>query len=444
MIYLFIGCAIKQDMSEMINQNAIKYEQEEAEKLGLTVVEYRKQQERERKIIQKKEEFVFLNKLAQYEIDYLREYEEIKKQMPKTKIVWVQPKNKKDACKVYVAYEEENPLDDDSYRLFWDGQCKDGYAHGLGREIEKANLIDRWQIGVYEKGMPKDSYINNNILYNIYIESESNYGVSEYQVIRKVYEKNNDIDIKYYIGTSGSKDEPALRIMTSPFFENTYYLFKEYPNFKYQIKEQGNDTQFVILNKENKAHGWGFQKQNNSNLKNIIFNNGLSTFVATFPDSYYEKAYSIVDEIKIAQKKALEAQDKAQLVKKQYLKKICGNSIKIDFMDNDEYKEPCEGKYEKELFAKINAKLQKVSQEKIAKLEQQRNSELQKRQEQYRQQQLIIEKKKLAIQQAQAEAFQNAADSAAWQNFNQSIQNMNYNNQMQQLNNNLFMMRKGY
>ena len=81
-------------------------------------------------------------------------------------------------------------------------------------------------------------------------------------------------------------------------------------------------------------------------------------------------------------------------------------------MDNEEYKEPCENKYEKELLTKINSKLQKMTEEKIAKLEKERYKQQQAKEEQYRLQLLAIEKQKLAAQQAQAKAAEDGAFSA--------------------------------
>lgn len=47
-------------------------------------------------------------------------------------VFWAQPSNKKVACKVPVDIGyKENP----SFKTFWDGRCKDGYANGLGRVI---------------------------------------------------------------------------------------------------------------------------------------------------------------------------------------------------------------------------------------------------------------------------------------------------------------------
>ncbi len=69
----------------------------------------------------------------------LENNENIKKELAnfKPQVKWIQPNNKKEDCKIYVGV---NPEDDKTtksgYSLYWDGECKKGYASGLGREIE--------------------------------------------------------------------------------------------------------------------------------------------------------------------------------------------------------------------------------------------------------------------------------------------------------------------
>ena len=451
---------------------------------SLSEVAILERQREEKKRIEEEKKQAFLDKIEQYEKGYFQEYEEIKENAPKLEVVWVQPRNKKEPCKVYVEYSDINPLKDYSYKLFWDGECKNGYAYGLGREIEKANLTDRWQIGIYDKGQPKGSSIYNDILHSNYGEGESNYGASSHQIIRRVFEKNGDINVFYETGTSGNLKEPALLIVTSPFLDNAKILRKIYPNFRYEYIDFTNnpDSQkefkFAIFNKENNKNGWSYEKFKNGNIKGYVYDNekevsfidqeqqsnnilkqcrrfgdgsilcpGNKTYrtlnefnnkfdlnssnEVVLPSKFYNRLENIIKEINDAANSALSFQNNAQLIKKQYLRKICKESLKIDFMDNDEYKELCENKYEKELFAKINAKFQKITEEKIAKLEEQRFNQQQAKEEQYRQQLLAIERQKLAAQQSQARAAQDTADAANQANFQNSLNNLN-----QQLQNN--------
>ena len=72
---------------------------------------------------------------------------------------WIQPHNKSKGCLVYRDYMNNYPKDSISawnkergvadYKILWDGDCKDGYASGLGREIEKGKGVDRYTLSRY-------------------------------------------------------------------------------------------------------------------------------------------------------------------------------------------------------------------------------------------------------------------------------------------------------
>lgn len=393
-----------------------------------------------------------LKKLALYEINYLKEFKQIKNNIPKMNLKWVQPINKKEPCKVYVGYGQKDPTQDESFKLYWDGQCKNGYAHGLGREFNIADLTNMWQIAIYRKGQPEHYAVINDILHEVTFEGEFYYGKSNYQVRRYVNNKNNDISVLYNIGRFGEK-EPDTFIQTSPFFNNTMIYLKAYPNFRYAYvdftknDEAKLDFGFWIYNKDNIRNGWSIEKAKNHNIIYGEYINNKPNKI-DLPQKYIDKANSIINEIKSDYGKALNAQSQAQLIKKQYLRKICKKSVKVNFMDNEDYKEVCNSKYEKDLFAKINTKLERISKEKIARLEQQRFNQQQKQQEQYRQQQLALERQKVEQQQRQATAAEHANTQRALNSFNQSLQNMNNNMirqntnfQLQQMNN---YMRYGY
>lgn len=113
------------------------------------------------------------------------------------------------------------------------------------------------------------------------------------------------------------------------------------------------------------------------------------------PQSYNDKADAILREIKEASQKGYVAQEQAQKVKRQYLKRVCKKNVKVDWMDNDDYKDICSPKREIALMKKVNAKLQKISEEKIARLEKQKYEEQQQKEEQHRQNVLRLERERL-------------------------------------------------
>ncbi|MBV5277577.1 MAG: hypothetical protein J0647_00750 [Campylobacteraceae bacterium] len=371
--------------------------------------------------------------IAKYEKAYMAEYERIKIEMASSKInkTWVQPKNKKEECKVKSAFQTNKP----DYSLFWDGECKDGYAEGLGSTFEIEQFSNRQEIAIFKKGEPDTYRVFFNHLDGITNEGEYSNSVDKpaHYVLTIVDEKNNDLKISYDFGVDMSNDSPAMRMQTYPFYDVVEY-FKVYPNFSYVIADltknefDNRGYEFNIKdNKNGKFNGYGFatMKKGGRNAGEMV--NGTLVRSVQLPQSYFDKANSIFSEIKHHANIALEAQKKALIIKEKYKKKICQDSIKVDFMDNNEYKAICK---EDEKFAqlktKIDAKLAQIEQQKQAKRQQQNE------------QRLIQAKEAEAIAaQRRAAAAEEANNQAAWDGFNQSLQNMNNNMQMQQLNNNL-------
>lgn len=457
-MYLLTGCVVTDPCVSnpncMTNSEKDAYfekmrqkEKDEAKSMSMSLDQYREYKNQKAKEEAQKQ----LEHFASYEKNYLKEYNEILKNSPELKTTYIQPMNKKEPCKLWIGYTEDNKwFKEESYKIFWDGECKNGYADGLGRKIEKDTLVDRWELATYKDGMPT-CYVVNNVLENNLFEGIDNKNTqSSYGVWTHITEKMGDIDLVNMAVAYNKNDNVALSSRTSPFGNGSYQLVKAYPNFEYVYANYQNndeakyDFQFFLTDHKNK-NGWAIEKlKNNDKLLTGEYANNKGQLV-DLPSSYNAKADEIIKEIYDAQQKAYQAQEQAQLVKKQYMKKICKDSVKVNFMDNEDYKLICNNyQREKELFTKINDKLERLTKEKIARLEQQRYTAQQQKEEQYKQQQLALERQRLEAQQKQARAAQNVADAAGWQNLNQSIQNMNYNNQMQQLNNNLFMMRMGY
>lgn len=350
---LFFGCASNKTYITDY-EITIYHQKASAKRMASSVEEYKELKEKK-----KKEEN--LKRLSKYEKDYFNEFQQIKNNLPKINIKWVQPNNKNQPCKIYVAYYKEDPTEDNSFKLYWDGQCKNGYAHGLGREFNIADVTNVWQIAIYKKGKPKNYAVINDILYEFTLEGECKYDENNYQVKRYVSHKNNDTSITYNIGKFGDK-KPDTIIQTSPFANNTMRYLKTYPNFRYQYIDSTNndvskiDFSFTIFDKNNKKNGWAIEKSKN---KNIIYSEYINNkrSKVNLPQIYIDKGNRIIDEIKSSYNKALKAQAQAQLIKKQYIRKICKKTVKVNFMDNDEYKEICSSQYEKNLWIMMNMKL---------------------------------------------------------------------------------------
>ena len=76
-------------------------------------------------------------------------------------VTWVQPKNHSVDCKLYVSYARSAP--EVIHETTWDGNCKAGYALGIGREIIKSSQGTGSAISRYSGGEVRpDNYYQTN------------------------------------------------------------------------------------------------------------------------------------------------------------------------------------------------------------------------------------------------------------------------------------------
>ncbi len=382
---------------------------------------------------------ISLDEALSFERKYLDEYA----QLPKVQVnvMWIQPNNKREPCKLYQGYLGNNYPDTENVKRFWDGSCKNGYAHGLGRELVRGDLVNADSLALYTGGRNKPKYyIDQYNVDNVKIEGDISAG---YVVITQIKDDGLDFDITYMYGyNKKTANEPRLYMYTSPFQDYVVYQ-KEYPNFVYQLSDYRQDEferhtfRFQPL-RDNKTDGFAFDTLKSGPTGGGEFVDGALIRKVTLPSSYYNHIESIMQEINEAGQKAIDAQKTALTAKKHYMKKICNKSVKVRFMDNVEYKAICnEKKYLAELKQKMDAKLADINQVKDQKRAQLREQELHNAQ---------VLQSNAAAQAAsrQSAAMERSAKAAEYSSIMQGWQNVNNNMQMQQLNNNLMMMRLGY
>jgi len=399
-------------------------------------------------IISEQESMIYID-------NFNKQYENIKRDSKdETIIKWIQPFNKKDKCEIEVNFGENNKTLDGNYRLLWDGECKNGKAEGLGRVFEISDVYEQSLLSIYSSGkisnvcFIKRKYENTTLMGEcrgneldfdfdfsklVIIEigeangtkndfkkiknfKPMNSSIPTYNIITKIYEDLNQFNIEQKVGTYGNIDTPIMIMQISP-FSNESVFQKIYPNYGYLLSENFYGT----YNDKDQAHGhiipeykdgaFGVEVVNDKPLRELYYPNSIIKF---YTDEY--------NSVKSSVEKANDAYAKANIIKEKYKNKICKDSVKVDFIDNDEYKAICN---ENERFAQLKTKIDA----KLAQIEQQK----QVRREQQNQQRMI------QSQQTQAAAAIMSANAQQQANTNQSLQNLNNNLQMQQLNNNLMM-----
>ena len=361
---------------------------------------------------------------------YEAEYQQIKSHAANFEkpVKWIQAANKTEPCKVFVEY---NPNDDrtqkDGYKIFWDGKCKNGYAYGLGREMERGFLTNLDAIALYSGEEKEPEYfIQKNNLAHTSEEGDINNGN---YVKTTIKDDGMKFDIWYQYGHFANKPaDISLFINSNPFLDQVTYI-KAYSNFGYAIGDFSNNEftldkyhYNMIDGKSKQINGFVFSVSKDNRRISAEANHGRIFRRVHLPQSYINHMINIYNEIKKAGQIAIDAQKKALMVKQQYKENICKDSVKVDFIDNKEYKAICN---ENEQVAILKEKMDK----KLAQIE----KEKEVKRGQMNQQRLI------QAREGEAAAAQRQADAAERANFNQSLQNLNHNLQMQQLNNNLMM-----
>ena len=309
--------------------------------------------------------------LDTYEQTYLKEYESIKShyQYDAPTYKWIQPNNKKESCKIYVGLDSssDKTLWPD-YALYWDGDCKEGFAYGLGREIETSEYDVIEQIGFYEQGRAKEYCAFNDLSSGMSEEGECVYenDKAAYLTTTRVQEQEGDFEVLLDSGVGMSATTPAM-FSRVYIFHNIVEYWKMYPNFSYVIVDYtGNASDerayefYMQDHQSGQKNGYAFVSYKSGETVSREMVQGKPNQDVTLWDGYYKKVEGIVDEIRRHATKAMQAQKKAVALKTEYLRKICNDDVNVDFMDNDDYKAICAREYE--LGAKVNAKLSQMKE----------------------------------------------------------------------------------
>lgn len=249
---------------------------------------------------------------------YEAEYQQIKSNSQNTEmpVKWIQATNKKEPCKLFIGY---NPNDDrtlkDGYKIFWDGECKNGYAYGLGREFEKGFLTNLEAIALYSGGEKKPEYfIQKDNLSNITMEGDITNGNYVKTIIK---DDGINFDIWYQYGHFQENIvDIGSFINSNPFSDQITYI-KAYPNFAYVIGDLSNDefSQYkynynMVDGKRKQLNGFVFSVSKN----NIRFasqqNYGQFVRHVDIPQSYLNHIGNVFNEVKNAGQVAIDAQKK--------------------------------------------------------------------------------------------------------------------------------------
>lgn len=265
-------------------------------------------------------------------------------------MLYVQPINKKEACKLPTT---QNQLDRGNFRAYWDGDCKNGFAFGLGRDIAISDTHHIEEIIVHNgraddwSGPKVDyDYVNNVVHYAV--------GGPKAPAATELAEKfENAVSgfNAYYNLVVTDESGNALVLQTSAFNPEKIYLYNKSDGLiSYKFIDHTaapsadqNATTFTaeVVDPQRKATGGAaIVSYANGSVRDFLLVNGrpeLTSFPVTYADHLRAKYQAILDSTSQAHA-SLQA---AYQIEREYLFKACNGKSGIDGMDNTSYTKIC-------------------------------------------------------------------------------------------------------
>lgn len=263
-------------------------------------------------------------------------------------VYWSQASNKTETCLLSRSKEI-----DDAAKRYWDGECKDGYAFGLGREfaIDQQGGVAA-TIGAYLGGEQKpNEYAHSDFVNNTYMFGDTKN--KRFTVIQVEDAKDFDLEMSL-LGIDGDAMYSKVIKLTDG---NTSVSAKTYgTNFKngYFIETQQNPNGSTIhgfyTKRNNQYVGYFIRLDESSNISSSALIDGEWKPV-TLPQSYIDFAIDIATDIEKVNASSEKAFNEADAFVDQYRARICGGNSKPSFLDVEQYGRICEEQRDLSVFA---------------------------------------------------------------------------------------------
>ena len=340
---------------------------------------------------------------------------------PQAEKLYTQPMNQTEPCKLPTSQDQ---LDRRNFRAYWDGDCKDGFAFGLGRDIaisdthhvEEITVLNHFSPEIEQPSATYD-FINNTSVYGSYVVATGTTYQYRQQIVR------NPDDLISVKTTTGEVGKAGAAVMLSSLFEpqkNTVnartgapaYVFEDYS----AVPATSDQAAFAVTVRDvtsNQAVGYRIVRYRNG----IVQHQGPAGLVQ-LPQEYVDHLLGKLAEANTAISKASAASSRAQQMEREYLFAACKSNYSIEGVPAKDIPVTREICTWREQWKEPYAKAQASYEQKMADARQQVS---------VREQQLDLQRtqQQLAMQQ------QYAASAAAWASVTQSLQQTTNNLQQQ-------------
>lgn len=336
--------------------------------------------------------------------------------LQKAEQMYTQPVNKKVPCKLPTTKDQ---VERRNFRAYWDGQCKNGYAYGLGRDIAISDTHHMEEITMHDGSEDSSratavtyDFVNNQVRYHV---SGGEYPESS-DVNEAIYDTMNGFNVLYTIMTVDRLGN-SLGMQFSPFSPVRILLDVE-SQIVYRFTQNTlasaaspSEVTFIseIINPKTRTPGGvSVVRYGNGQVQHLLIEGSQKSLVQ-LPDDYLSHLNEKLSEAWNAQQAANLNVEPARQMEREYLHMVCNGKYSISGLDNetstlictwrDKFKTP----YANAL-AKYKQQLEEMRQ-KTEALEQQRQAQQQlAAQQKESQQQLALQQQALNKQQTELAA----------------------------------------
>lgn len=334
---------------------------------------------------------------------------------------FVQPVNKKENCKLPTTQDQ---LDRRNFRAYWDGDCKDGYAFGLGRDIAISDTHHTEEITIHNG--TGDNIDSPSVGYDLvnakvrYYAPTGKFPASSW-MNEEIYNNESNFFISFTTGVTDESGNSSIAV-NSP-LRPTRLLVSDRRNVAYRFTDNSGvpavDPFAVSFSAETLdpktklPGGVAIVRHANGQVRHLKLT-GSTPEAVTLPAEYVNKLIETLKSTQDALTGAHSNLERARQIEREYLYLACNGKHTIDGLEVEIATKICSWR------SQFKAPYEKSLAKYTSDMESQRLRAEAAAQQRLAQQQTDLQQRRLQQQQSQAEIQQLAN---ALGQFGQQMQN---------------------